>query len=279
MRKKREFIEGAFYHVTSRTNDKIRVFENNLGRKIMLIILEEAKDKYRFTLANFCIMPTHIHLLIKPEEGFALSTIVQWIKTHSAKRWNCIHGSTDHMWGNRFFSRAIRSSEEFEHVMKYIDENPVAAGLASASYEWEASGAFYKTRNIDGLIDFEPFIRKRSVKLLSPIPPAVSKLLPQSQLSHTLQHYGVYASTISRIYSIVNTIPGIGETETMKDPPVCFHYYTDTADYLVIEYDGNDTMYGKVRFSVYPYENKYRKFSLSELKNNPHMKLDLSWKL
>jgi REP element-mobilizing transposase RayT len=39
MRKKREFVENAFYHVTSRTNDKIRIFENRLGRKIMLIVL------------------------------------------------------------------------------------------------------------------------------------------------------------------------------------------------------------------------------------------------
>jgi hypothetical protein len=39
MRKKREFMEGAFYHVTSRTNDKTRIFENRLGRKIMLIAL------------------------------------------------------------------------------------------------------------------------------------------------------------------------------------------------------------------------------------------------
>ena len=52
MRKNREFIEGAFYHVTSRTNDKIRVFENRLGRKIMLMTLQDAKEKYRFRLAN-----------------------------------------------------------------------------------------------------------------------------------------------------------------------------------------------------------------------------------
>ena len=65
MRKKRELVENAFYHVTSRTNDKIRVFENRLGRKIMLIVLQNAKDKFHFRLANFCIMPTHIHLLIK----------------------------------------------------------------------------------------------------------------------------------------------------------------------------------------------------------------------
>jgi len=59
MRKKREFIDGAFYHVTSRTNDKIRIFENRLGRKIMLITLQKAKDKFHFRLANICIMPTH----------------------------------------------------------------------------------------------------------------------------------------------------------------------------------------------------------------------------
>jgi REP element-mobilizing transposase RayT len=35
----------------------------------MLIVLQEAKDKYRFRLANFRVMPTHIHLLIEPGEG------------------------------------------------------------------------------------------------------------------------------------------------------------------------------------------------------------------
>ena len=63
----------------------------------------------------------------------------------------------------------------------------------------------------------------------------------------------------------------------MRDPPVCLHYCTGTADYFIIEYDGEDAMYGRVSLSVYPYENSYRKLSLSELKSNPLMKLDFSW--
>ena len=98
MRKKREFVEGAVYHVTSRNNSKIKVFENRLGRKIMLIVLQDAKDKFRFRLANFCVMPTHIHLLIEPGEGTNLAVIMGWIKTRTAKWWNKIHGSKDHMW-------------------------------------------------------------------------------------------------------------------------------------------------------------------------------------
>jgi REP element-mobilizing transposase RayT len=55
---------------------------------------------------------------------------MQWLKTRSAKRWNSIHGSKDHMWDNRYFARAIRNPQEFEFVMDYIDQNPVKVGLA-----------------------------------------------------------------------------------------------------------------------------------------------------
>ena len=55
MREKRELIEGAFYHVTSRINDKISVFKNKLGRKIMLKTLKDAKSRFFFLLDNFCV--------------------------------------------------------------------------------------------------------------------------------------------------------------------------------------------------------------------------------
>jgi len=70
-----------------------------------------------------------------------------------------------------------------------------------------------------------------------------------------------------------------GDTETMKNLPISLHYYSGTADYFIIEYDGVDTMYGRVRFSVYPFNNEFRIFKLSELKTNPYMKLNFSWEV
>ena len=279
MRKKREFAEGAFYHVTSRTNDKIRVFDNNLGRKIMLMVLQDAKDKFRFRLANFCIMPTHIHLLIEPGEGTNLSMIMQWIKTRSAVRWNKIHGSIDHLWGHRFFARAIKDPLEFEFVMDYIDQNPVTAGLCAAAQEWKASGAFYRTKNLSGLVDFSLTEPKAVIKLLSPIPPLVSRLLPPLQLSRVTQYFGAYADDIERLYKIVLDIPKIGDTEHSHMPPVYLHYFTGTADYFISEYDGEDVMFGRVRFAVFPLEAQYQRFSLANLKNNEFMELDFGWRV
>ena len=177
MRKKREFIEGAAYHVTSRTNDKIRVFECNVGKKVMLLVLEDAKEKYGFKLHNFCIMPTHIHLLITPAKGTNLSRIIQWIKTHAAKRWNCIHGATDHLWGERFFARAVKDMHDFFLIYDYIDQNAVKAGLVSTPSDWKPSGAYHIANNIPGLVDFTTFDRQRYIKLL-----------PEKGVSH---HFGL----------------------------------------------------------------------------------------
>ena len=274
-----EFIEGAFYHVTSRTNDRIRVFENNLGRKIMLITLQDAKEKFRFRLANFCIMPTHIHLLIKPEEHKCLSEIMRWIKTRSAQWWNCVHGSTDHMWGQRYFARALKDPQEYHFVMNYIDQNPVTAGLAPTPADWKGSGAYYTARNISGLVDRLPHDRQFYVKLLPPIPSAVSRIIPPAQLERAIKYLSAYTEAIERLNALVPTIPRLGETAAMQNPPACLHYTTGTADYFIYEYDGDDTMYGKVRFSVYPAETTYQKLSLSSLKNNQFMELDFSWKV
>jgi putative transposase len=275
MRKKREFVEGAFYHVTSRTNDKVKVFGNKLGRKIMLMVLQEAKEKFCFRLSNFCVMPNHVHLLIQPGEGTNLSMIMHWIKTQSAKWWNNVHGSKNHLWGDRYFARVIDDPEDYEKVMRYIDHNPVTAGLCENPAEWKASGAFYKVQNLPELVDYHLMERFNYVKLLSPIPPEVARLLPPVQLEHTVRFSSVFAEAVERLYAAIPTIPNIGETESVGEPKIFLHYFTGTADYHICEYDGNDTMYGKVSFSMYPSETEYRKFSLSDLKSDRYMRLEL----
>ena len=168
MRKRRVIISGATYHVTSRTNDKIKVFSGYLGQRIMLLTLESAKVKYNFKLHNFCIMPTHIHLLITPADGTNLSRIMQWIKTQFAKYWNRIHGSTDHLWGSRFYARIIKDFRDYFLVYNYIDQNAIKSGFVSNPSDWKFSGAYHIVHNINGLVDFTIYDRQTYIKKLPP---------------------------------------------------------------------------------------------------------------
>jgi hypothetical protein len=204
---------------------------------------------------------------------------MQWIKTLSAKRWNFTHGSTDHLWGHRYFARAVKDQQEYEYIMDYIDQNPVKAGLAAEPSEWKASGAFYKLHDLQDLVDFSPIERLPYVKLLSPVPFLVSRLLPPAQLEHTLKYYGVYALALERLFGIISQMPKLGDTKTFKEPIVYLHYYTGNVDYFICEYDGQDTMYGKVYIHALPEEIAYQTISISKLLGNPLIKLDFSWKV
>jgi putative transposase len=166
VRKTRNFIENGIYHVTSRTNNKVRAFESAIGKEILLMIFKRAKKKYGFTLYTFCIMPTHFHLLIKPLINTNLSIIMQWIKTNSAKRWNSMYNCENHLWGERFFADEIKDEQAFNVIYNYIEQNPVKAGFVLHPTDWEASGAYHIYNNIQGLVDYTHSDRQKYVKSL-----------------------------------------------------------------------------------------------------------------
>jgi len=147
------------YHVTSRTNGKEKVFDHKPGKTIMMRVLKEAKEKYGFTVANFCIMPTHIHLLITPKIGTDLPKIMHWIKTSFTRRWNTLKGTSGHIWGNRYFARPINDEQDYLTVMNYIDKNPVKKGLVLYPEEWKESGAFHIQHEISGFVDYNQIDR------------------------------------------------------------------------------------------------------------------------
>ena len=242
----------------------------------MLAVLQDAKDKFRFNLTNFCVMPTHIHLLIKPAGGSNLSVIMHWIKTNSAKRWNYIHGSKDHLWGHRYFARAVKDTIEYEFIMDYIDQNAVTAGLAQTPAEWKASGAYYTARNIQGLIDKLPNTVQET-KLLTPLPHIVSRLLPPAQLLRITKNLGAYYESIEYLYDLIYKIPMPGNSDTSLKLPFYLHYYSEIEDYFISEYDGDDSMWGEKRPRLMPEENSFQKISLSYLKNNNNIRLDFTW--
>ena len=153
MRKNRELLEGAEYHVSARINRGEMVFRIREDRELFMSIIKRAKRKFNFLLKNFCIMGNHIHFIIKPEAGNSLSKIMQWILGVYAQTWNKKHGLSGHLWGERFFSRIIKGIEDFLRVFLYIDQNPVAAGLVEQPGHWEYGGAWYQKNGFNDVIE------------------------------------------------------------------------------------------------------------------------------
>jgi REP element-mobilizing transposase RayT len=101
-------------------------------------------DNKLYDLHCYCIMPNHIHLLIKPltdekGESYHLSDIIKRIKTYTAKMINQELKRTGKVWEDDYFDRIIRNEQDYYNVINYYLKNPVKARLVDYIKDWEYS--------------------------------------------------------------------------------------------------------------------------------------------
>jgi putative transposase len=93
-----------------------------------------------YELYAWAILPTHVHIVCKP--GIAMTEIMRWLKSRTARRANRILNRTGQsFWQDESFDRWIRSPAELRWLIAYVENNPVDAGLAKSPQEWRWSSA------------------------------------------------------------------------------------------------------------------------------------------
>ena len=103
-------------------------------------------DGSRYHLFSWVVMPNHVHSLITRFEDYELSDILHSLKSFTAHEANKILHRDGQFWIEDYFDRYIRSEEHFERTVKYIENNPVKAGLCSRPEDWPYSSAWFKAQ-------------------------------------------------------------------------------------------------------------------------------------
>ena len=99
------------------------------------------------TLHAYVVMPNHVHVLWTPQT--TLSDLLRRIKGTTAREANSfLHRKGEQFWQQEFFDRTVRSAEEFARIVRYIEWNPVKAGLVARpeEFSWSSAKAGLKTR-------------------------------------------------------------------------------------------------------------------------------------
>jgi type I restriction enzyme R subunit/putative DNA methylase len=94
-----------------------------------------------YELRAWVLMANHVHILIDPKAD--LSKITKSIKGFSARRATAILGFTGQpFWQEESYDHWARGLEESEKIVRYIEQNPVSAGLARRVEDWRWSSAW-----------------------------------------------------------------------------------------------------------------------------------------
>lgn len=98
-------------------------------------------DGQRYRLWEWCVMPNHVHVLMKQFKGFPLGDVVRRWKGATAREANSILGRRGPFWMREYHDRRIRDGKHMNRARAYIRNNPVKAGLCERPEDWPWSSA------------------------------------------------------------------------------------------------------------------------------------------
>jgi REP element-mobilizing transposase RayT len=98
-------------------------------------------DGQRYVLHAWVVMPNHVHAQITPLAGVSLAGLLHSWKSYTAKAANRALELRGRFWSREYYDRYIRSETHFRDVTRYIEENPVKAGLCTSPSRWPFSSA------------------------------------------------------------------------------------------------------------------------------------------
>lgn len=152
------FREGEVYHIFSKSIAGFKIFRNKKEYSRMVELLKfyrkKESEKRRFSQAihkeekthqnnknivkiiAYCLMPTHLHLILAPEDEEAVSCFMKKVLGSYAKYFNLKIKRKGPLWESRFKSVKVETDEQLLHLTRYIHLNPVTGGLVEKPEEW-----------------------------------------------------------------------------------------------------------------------------------------------
>ena len=134
---------GAFYHVTSRGNEKRNIFLSVQDRKRFLDYIELANEKFGAIIHCYCMMSNHYHLLLETPHG-NLSSIIHHINSSYTTYFNIKRSRSGHLFQGRFKAILVDKEAYLVELSRYIHMNPVRARMVENpwDYKWSSCTAY-----------------------------------------------------------------------------------------------------------------------------------------
>ncbi|MGI9116653.1 MAG: transposase [Gaiellales bacterium] len=135
----RDQSTDCFHHVMGRGCRGTPIFNDPADREHFAYLLHDVAVRFEWTIIDWVLMPNHHHLLVGLNEP-NLGKGMHRLHFMFGQRWNERTPSKGHVYFRRYKNVALRRQGAAGRVMRYIDLNPVRAGLCARPEDWEWSG-------------------------------------------------------------------------------------------------------------------------------------------
>ncbi len=123
------------YHITSRGNNRARLFLDDVDRIRFLEILEDTVTSFALLVHSYCEMDNHYHLVVTTPRG-NVSRAMRHQNGVYAQWWNRRHKRCGHAFQGPFNAQVVECDEYLLEVCRYVALNPVRANMVRRPEKW-----------------------------------------------------------------------------------------------------------------------------------------------
>ena len=136
----RILLDNSYYHIITRGIDRRKLFYDNQDYEYRLKVIKRYLDKFPLKITNYCLMPNHIHLLVYLGDSSYLSKFMQATLQVYAAYFRFKYNTVGFIFQNRYKSPLIQNETYLLECARYIERNPLRAGLTKnlSDYPWSS---------------------------------------------------------------------------------------------------------------------------------------------
>lgn len=142
---------GLVYHVLNRSVGKMKMFRRDSDYDAFLGVIGEAHERCPLRVLSLCVMPTHWHFVVWPRADGELTAFFRWMTHTHAMRWRAFRHTLGygHLYQGRFKSFPVQTDAHLRVVCRYVERNPLTAGLVTRAEQWRWSSLWIRSRGTE----------------------------------------------------------------------------------------------------------------------------------
>lgn len=157
----RVVVPGVAHHVTQRGNRRQATFFCDDDYREYLALLRRWSAVHGVDIWAYCLMPNHVHLIVVPPSEDALGRAIGEAHRRYTRMVNFRQQWRGHLWQGRFASFAM-DEQHLLAAARYVELNPVRAGLVKRAQDWPWSSAAAHIRGLGDALASADWLRERT---------------------------------------------------------------------------------------------------------------------
>lgn len=139
--KLRVVLPDVCHHIVQRGNNKQEVFHCEADYMQYRGLLRTFAKKHKCRIGAYCLMPNHVHLIIRPPDKESLARMMKCLNVCYQRHLKQTIDFSGHVWEGRYYSSPVEEGDHLWTVLAYIDTNPFRARMVADPCDYKHSSA------------------------------------------------------------------------------------------------------------------------------------------